>query len=185
MLPGPHHRGLATIMWTLFTCFLNWEWKKGARALWYSQLSLHQLFVFISQWTTHPCILYQVCVTHMLLLYKMKAKRRGGGWATGRWNTYNSQVCVPGMWPQHTSLSWKRGLLGKPLHGQNYIEANIFQRLSSDIHRNTVQQHHSNLAHQVLSHNYNCQSSPIGLVFGEIYETSAGFKWNARTWLNS
>ncbi len=39
--------------------------KKGARALWYSKLSLHQLgsrsTVFIHRWTTHPCILYQGC----------------------------------------------------------------------------------------------------------------------------
>ncbi len=38
--------------------------KEGARALWYSELSLHQLgfrpTVFIPRWTTHPCILYQV-----------------------------------------------------------------------------------------------------------------------------
>ncbi len=41
--------------------------KKGARALWYSELSLHQLgsrpTVFIPRWTTHPRILYQVCAT--------------------------------------------------------------------------------------------------------------------------
>ncbi len=41
--------------------------KKGAIALWYSELSLHQLgsrpTVFIPQWTTHPCIIYQVCAT--------------------------------------------------------------------------------------------------------------------------
>ncbi len=34
--------------------------KKGATALWYSELSLHQLG---SRPTTHPCILYQVCAT--------------------------------------------------------------------------------------------------------------------------
>ncbi len=41
--------------------------KKGARALWYSALSLHQLCsrptVFIPRWTAQPCILYQVCAT--------------------------------------------------------------------------------------------------------------------------
>ncbi len=41
--------------------------KKGASALWYSQLSIHQLgsrpTVFIPRWTTRPRILYQVCVT--------------------------------------------------------------------------------------------------------------------------
>ncbi len=41
--------------------------KMGARALWYHELSLHQLgsrpTVFIPRWTTHPCILYQVCAT--------------------------------------------------------------------------------------------------------------------------
>ncbi len=38
-----------------------------AWGLWYSGLGLHQLgsrpTVFIPRWTTHPCILYQVCVT--------------------------------------------------------------------------------------------------------------------------
>ncbi len=42
--------------------------KEGASALWYSELSLHQLgsrpTVFIPRWITHPCILYQVCATH-------------------------------------------------------------------------------------------------------------------------
>ncbi len=65
MLPGPRYRGLTT-MRTLFTCSLKWE-KKGASALWYSELSLHQLgsrpTVFIPRWTTHHCILYQVCAT--------------------------------------------------------------------------------------------------------------------------
>ncbi len=41
--------------------------KKGASALWYSELSLHQLgsrpTVLIPRWTTHPCILYRVCAT--------------------------------------------------------------------------------------------------------------------------
>ncbi len=41
--------------------------KKGASALWFSELSLHQLEsrpkVFIPRWTTHPSILYQVCAT--------------------------------------------------------------------------------------------------------------------------
>ncbi len=41
--------------------------KKGASALWYSELSLHQLgsrpTVFIPRWTTHPCIVYEVCAT--------------------------------------------------------------------------------------------------------------------------
>ncbi len=41
--------------------------KKGASALWYSELGLHQLgsrpTAFIPRWTTHPCILYQVCAT--------------------------------------------------------------------------------------------------------------------------
>ncbi len=41
--------------------------KKGASALWYSELSLRQLgsrpTVFMPRWTTHPCILYQVCAT--------------------------------------------------------------------------------------------------------------------------
>ncbi len=41
--------------------------KKGARALWYSYLCLRQLgsrpTAFILRWTTHPCILYQVCAT--------------------------------------------------------------------------------------------------------------------------
>ncbi len=41
--------------------------KKRASALWYSELSLHQLgsrpTVFIPRWATHPCILYQVCAT--------------------------------------------------------------------------------------------------------------------------
>ncbi len=41
--------------------------KKGARALWYSELSLHQLgsrpTVFIPRWATHSCILFQVCAT--------------------------------------------------------------------------------------------------------------------------
>ncbi len=41
--------------------------KKGASALWHSELSLHQLgsrpTVFMPRWTTHPCILYQVCAT--------------------------------------------------------------------------------------------------------------------------
>ncbi len=41
--------------------------KKGAMAFWYSELSLHQLgfrpTVFIPRWTTHPCILYQMCAT--------------------------------------------------------------------------------------------------------------------------
>ncbi len=41
--------------------------KKGARALWCSKLSLHQLgtrsTVVMLQWTTHLCILYQVCAT--------------------------------------------------------------------------------------------------------------------------
>ncbi len=40
---------------------------KGWRALWYSEVDLHQLgsrpTVFIPRWTTHPCILYQVCAT--------------------------------------------------------------------------------------------------------------------------
>ncbi len=35
--------------------------KKEARALRYSELSLHQHF--IPRWTTHPYILYQVCTT--------------------------------------------------------------------------------------------------------------------------
>ncbi len=41
--------------------------KKGASALWYSELSLHQLgsrpAVFIPRWKTHPCILNQVYAT--------------------------------------------------------------------------------------------------------------------------
>ncbi len=41
--------------------------KKGAWGLQYFESSLHQLgsrpIVFIPRWTTHPCILYQVCVT--------------------------------------------------------------------------------------------------------------------------
>ncbi len=41
--------------------------KKGANALWYSELSLYQLgsrhTVFIPRWTARPCILYQVCAT--------------------------------------------------------------------------------------------------------------------------
>ncbi len=44
--------------------------KKGASAFWYSELSLHQLgsrwTVFIPRWTTHPCILYQVCATRVV-----------------------------------------------------------------------------------------------------------------------
>ncbi len=43
------------------------EIKKGASALWHSDISLHQLgslpTVFIPLWTTHPRILYQVCAT--------------------------------------------------------------------------------------------------------------------------
>ncbi len=43
------------------------EIKKGASALWYSELSLHQLgsraTVFMPRWTTHWWILYQVCAT--------------------------------------------------------------------------------------------------------------------------
>ncbi len=42
--------------------------KKRSKALWYSELSLHQLgsrpTAFIPRWLTHPCILYQVCATH-------------------------------------------------------------------------------------------------------------------------
>ncbi len=41
--------------------------KKGASALWYSELNLHQLgsrpTVFVPRWTAHPCILNQVCPT--------------------------------------------------------------------------------------------------------------------------
>ncbi len=41
--------------------------KEGSKGFWYSELSLHQLgsrpTVFIPRWTTHPCILYQVCAT--------------------------------------------------------------------------------------------------------------------------
>ncbi len=41
--------------------------KEGASALWYSELSQHQLgslpTVFIPRWTTHLCILYQVWAT--------------------------------------------------------------------------------------------------------------------------
>ncbi len=41
--------------------------KEGSKCLWHSELSLHQLgscpTVFIPRWTTHPCILYQVCAT--------------------------------------------------------------------------------------------------------------------------
>ncbi len=39
--------------------------KKGARTLWYSELSLHQLGsrppFSIPRWTTRHCILYRVC----------------------------------------------------------------------------------------------------------------------------
>ncbi len=41
--------------------------RKGTRVLCYSELSLHQLSsrptIVIPRWTTHPCILYQVCTT--------------------------------------------------------------------------------------------------------------------------
>ncbi len=41
--------------------------KKGASALWCSELSIHQIGslppFFIPRWTSHPCIPYQVCAT--------------------------------------------------------------------------------------------------------------------------
>ncbi len=41
--------------------------KKGVIALWHLELRLHQpgsrSTVFIPRWTTHPCILHQVCAT--------------------------------------------------------------------------------------------------------------------------
>ncbi len=64
MLTGPRHRGLTT-MRALFTCSQKWEKRTKAGALWYSELSINQQgsrsTVFIAGWTTHPCIVCQVC----------------------------------------------------------------------------------------------------------------------------
>ncbi len=62
MLPSPRHRGFTT-MRTLFTCCLNWKLKNNGKV----GLGVHQLgsrpTFFIPCWTTHLCILYQVCAT--------------------------------------------------------------------------------------------------------------------------
>ncbi len=51
ILPGPRHRGLAT-MWTSF-------YLKGAGGLWFFKVGLHQLgspsTLFLSRWTPQPC----------------------------------------------------------------------------------------------------------------------------------
>ncbi len=65
--------------------------KKGARALWYSELSLHQLgsrpTVFIPQWTTHPYILYEVCATRAAIHRTMQTINREPSW---RWSISGS-----------------------------------------------------------------------------------------------
>ncbi len=64
--------------------------KKGASALWYSELSLHQLgsrpTIFIPRWKTHPCILYQVCATRGVAVWR----RHSNG---NRLHTYVMEVC--------------------------------------------------------------------------------------------
>ncbi len=53
--------------------------KKEVSGLWYSELSLYQLdsrpTVFIPRWTTHPYILYQVCVTRGAAVVVVMARR--------------------------------------------------------------------------------------------------------------
>ncbi len=43
--------------------------KKRVRALWSSELNVHQFgsrpTIFLTRWTTHPCILYHVCATRV------------------------------------------------------------------------------------------------------------------------
>ncbi len=94
-------RGLTT-MRTLFTCSLNWDKRRDQGPY---LMGLHQISsrptAFIPRWTTHPCILYQVCATRVAVVV-VADLIIGQYWKDGR-----CTLCI--IMPSfQTNCSWTR-----------------------------------------------------------------------------